>query len=207
MPSLETLILFTGIAFFFGASPGPNFIFVLSQSISYGSNVGIISTIGIGTGGVLYAVAAALGLSTILITSPTIFTVIKYLGAVYLAYLGIKILMDKNYAKGFQKQANTHHQSYVNAYKQGLTTTLLNPKAGLYYISFIPQFVDISLGNAATQLLILGIIQAFAAVSVYIALSLISATVGNLIQHNATFRKTQQIMAGITFILLGISVL
>ncbi len=94
----------------------------------------------------------------------------------------------------------------MKAYRQGFITTMLNPKAGLYYISFIPQFIDTSLKNSELQLLILGTIQSLAAVIVYTFVALFAGKIGTLIKHNATFRKTQQILTGTTFILLGISV-
>jgi threonine/homoserine/homoserine lactone efflux protein len=207
LPSIETLFLFTGIAFLFGASPGPNFIFVLSRSIIYGTQNGIITTLGIGSGGLIYTLCAVLGVSALLATSELAFSIIKYLGASYLIYLGIAVFLDKNYAKSFTKN-DTQKSSIkkMKAYRQGFITTMLNPKAGLYYISFIPQFIDTSLKNSELQLLILGTIQSLAAVIVYTFVALFAGKIGTLIKHNATFRKTQQILTGTTFILLGISV-
>lgn len=199
MPELHTLSLFALTALLFAASPGPNFVYVLTRSVSYGRLEGVMSTLGIGTGALLHTCAAVLGLSALLATSALAFNAVKVLGAAYLIYLGIRVLLSDD----------THAYTSLGkaqgggAYRQGLTTMMLNPKAAVYFLAFLPQFVDPSRGAAASQLFIFGCIQALAAVSVYTCVSLVAGSMSSWLRRSLTFRRAQKWLTGCTYIALG----
>lgn len=203
MPAPNTLILFAGIALLFATSPGPNFVYVLSRSIGYGRKEGFISTLGIGTGALVHTATAVLGISALLTASTLAFNIVKYAGAAYLVYLGIKTLLRRNQLSSLEIDGKS---GTALAYLEGLITMLLNPKAALYYFSFLPQFVDPNLGNASLQLTVFGLMQAFAAITVYTIVALFAGFVGEHIRKRRRFRQAQQRITGCTYLALGAGV-
>ena len=204
MPTPSTLTLFAGIALLFAASPGPNFIFVLSRSLSYGRKEGFFSVLGIGLGALVHTAAAVLGISALLETSALAFSVVKYAGAAYLIYLGLKTLLQKSVEA--EPETARAPSSPWQAVRQGFVTMILNPKAALYYFSFLPQFVDSSLGTATLQLAVFGLMQGMAAVSVYALVALFAGSVGKLFKRHSGFRAAQRTLTGIIYLLLGASI-
>lgn len=200
MPEPATLLLFTATALLFAVSPGPNFVFVLSRSVSHGRAEGLMSVLGIGTGALVHTLAAVLGLSALLATSALAFGAVKLLGAAYLVYLGVRVLLG-NAAALPVAQAGAGDK--VAAYRQGFTTMLLNPKAAVYYLAVLPQFVDPLRGAAEGQLLVLGIIQALSAVTVYTVVAFGAGAVGQLLARNLRARRVQKWFTGLTYIALG----
>ena len=202
MPTLHTLMVFAGIALLFAASPGPNFIYVLSRSIGHGRREGLFSTLGIGTGAIVHTAAAVLGISALLTTSAIAFSLVKYAGATYLIYLGIKTLVNRNRTVSLEST----RPGEFRAYREGLITMLLNPKAALYYFSFLPQFVDPSLGHASLQLTMFGLMQALAGLIVYTLIVLLAGSVGERIRKRRKLRQAQQWATGCTYLALGATV-
>jgi len=200
MPEPHTLLLFAATALLFAASPGPNFIYVLTRSLSYGRAEGLMSVLGIGTGALFHTLAAVLGLSALLATSALAFSVVKYAGAAYLVYLGVRTLLSRSAQTWDVVEGTRNHAA---AYRQGLVTMILNPKAALYFLAFLPQFVDPSRGTAAGQLLLFGVIQTFTEVSVFVCLVLIAGLVSSWLRRSATFVRAQKWLAGCTYIALG----
>ncbi len=199
MPEPHTLLLFAVTALLFAASPGPNFIFVLSRSVSHGRTDGLMSVLGIGTGALFHTLAAVLGLSALLATSALAFSTVKLLGAVYLIYLGIRVLLG-THAPPTASVGETNRSA---AYRQGLLTMMLNPKAAVYYLAVLPQFVDASRGTAPLQLLVFGTVQAFAAVLVYTVVAFLAASVGLWLGQSVRARRIQKWFTGGTYIVLG----
>ena len=200
MPTPHTLMLFSGIALLFAASPGPNFVYVLSRSVGYGRHEGLMSVLGIGTGALVHTTAAVLGISALLSASAVAFDVVKYAGVAYLIFLGVKTLLKRDTATELETRATSGNSK---AYRQGLVTMLLNPKAALYYFSFLPQFVDPNLGNVSIQLTVFGVMQALAAVTVYTLVAFSAGFVGELIRRRKRFRQAQQWVTGCTYVALG----
>lgn len=195
------LLAFCLTALLFAASPGPNFFFVLTRSFGYGRGEGLASVLGIGTGSLVHTLAAVFGLSALLASSALAFSVVKYAGAAYLIYLGVKTLMQRE--KDVTSDARPYQAGNGRAYRQGIVTMVLNPKAALYYFAFLPQFVDPSLGSASWQLLVLGLIQAGAALTVYTGVALSAGTVGGLLKRHSAARKVQKWVTGCIYLLLG----
>ncbi len=200
MPEPHTLLLFALTALLFAASPGPNFVFVLTRSISHGRAEGLMSALGIGTGALFHTLAAVLGLSALLATSALAFSTLKLVGAVYLIYLGVRVLLSDSAQLPF---AVTGAVDRAAAYRQGFVTMLLNPKAAVYFLAVLPQLVDPSIGSASGQLLVFGTVQALAAVSVYTAVALLAASLGRWLGRSAAARRTQKWVTGGTYIVLG----
>ncbi len=199
MPDSATLLLFTATALLFAASPGPNFVFVMTRSVSHGRTEGLMSVLGIGTGALVHTLAAVLGLSALLATSALAFGAVKLLGAAYLVYLGVRVLLAD---AAELPVAAAGAGDKVAAYRQGLLTMLLNPKAAVYFLAVLPQFVDAS-SPAAGQLLVFGVVQALAAVTVYTVVAFGAGAVGRLLARNRRARRVQKWFTGLTYIALG----
>ncbi len=204
MPEPATLLAFSLTALLFAASPGPNFFFVLTRAVSHGRAEGFASVLGICTGALVHTLAAVLGLSALLASSALAFSAVKYVGAAYLIFLGVKTLLQRE--RTDVEVTSLGRTGGARAYRQGVVTMLLNPKAALYYFAFLPQFVDPSRGAPSEQLLVLGLIQAAAALTVYTGVTLAAGTVGSLLRRNLAARKVQKWVTGCAYLLLGTSV-
>src|SRR3990172_3564704 len=132
MPTVETIILFMAAALALNVTPGPSILYVMSRSVGQGRTAGLVSALGLGTGSLIHASGAALGLSVILAYSPLAYTVVKYLGAGYLVYLGVRILLvcDRQHSTAVLARV-----SLTRVFWQGVVTELLNPKIVLFFMS------------------------------------------------------------------------
>ena len=135
--------------------PGPAVLYVVARSLEQGRTAGFVSTLGIGLASVAHVVFAALGLSALLMQSALAFSVVKYLGAAYLIYLGIRTLTSK--AQASRTQA-VQTMKYSQIFSQGFIVNLLNPKTALFFLAFLPQFVDPARGSVVLQIILLGMI-------------------------------------------------
>jgi threonine/homoserine/homoserine lactone efflux protein len=150
MPAPSTLALFALAALALIAIPGPNMIYVATRSMSEGRHAGFASALGLLTGTGINVVAAAAGLSALIASSALAFDTLRYLGAAYLIYLGVRALRSKH--------SQTQPLPRGSAYRQAIVVQLLNPKVALFFLAFLPQFVDPERGPVATQILVFGAI-------------------------------------------------
>ena len=165
MESLSYWTLFFTAALMINISPGPDLLYILSKTIAGGRKVGVASSLGVCTGALVHVFAAAFGLSAILATSVTAFSVVKYIGAAYLVYLGIRAFMTRGTtfdAVEAKKQKTTPWQ----AFKQGALVDILNPKVAVFFMAFLPQFVRPELGHTTAQIITLGMLVIAVAVVV-----------------------------------------
>jgi threonine/homoserine/homoserine lactone efflux protein len=153
VPNPSSLLLFVSTAVVLLAIPGPAVLYVTSRSIGQGRSVGLISALGITVGTLVHVAAAAVGLSALLMSSAIAFSVVKYLGAAYLIYLGIQKLRHDESLAPSQDVARVN---LGHVFGQGIIVNILNPKTALFFFAFLPQFVDASRGNVALQILFLG---------------------------------------------------
>lgn len=158
MPNGSTLLLYAGASLALLAIPGPAVIYVVTRSIEHGRTAGIVSMLGVETGTFAYALAAAAGLSGLIAASVTAFTIVKYAGAAYLIYLGVRKLLERDQAQ----EAVPADRSRL--FLKGALVQLLNPKIAIFFVAFLPQFVDSSRGPIAVQSLFLGTIFTLLAV-------------------------------------------
>ena len=150
---METFALFSAAALALLIVPGPAVLYVVARSIDQGRRAGLVSTLGVGTGSLVHVAAAALGLSAILAASATAFAVVKWAGAGYLVFLGVRRLVGPDEAApGPGRPA----RSLGAVFRQGVVVNVLNPKTALFFLTFLPQFADPSRGPAALQMLLLG---------------------------------------------------
>jgi threonine/homoserine/homoserine lactone efflux protein len=155
MPNWSTLSLFITAALILVFTPGPNTLYIIARSVQQGRVAGIVSSLGIQVGSLFHIAAAALGVSALLLSSALAFSVVKYVGAAYLIFLGVKTLLTR---EKVAEAETVEVKSLSRAFYQGVLVSLLNPKAALFFFAFLPQFVDAKRGPAATQILFLGAI-------------------------------------------------
>ena len=182
--------------------PGPAVLYITARSASQGRMAGFVSVLAIETANFLQAVAAALGLSAILLSSALAFDVVKYLGAAYLIYLGIRKLLasdDGLESEQFKKE------SLRRIYWQGFIVNILNPKTALFFFAFLPQFVDPGRGNVTLQTLFLGVIFVGLAIVTDSMYALAASSLANRLAGNRHFQKGQRYFAGLVYIGLGIT--
>jgi len=149
------LLVFLAAATLLAVTPGPGIFYVLTRTLAGGRREGILSALGTFAGGLIHVVAAGLGLSAVLAASATAFAAIKYAGALYLFWLGVRMVRSRNMPMD-EASASTESS---HAFRQGIATEVLNPKTALFFLSFLPQFVNPQLGHVVIQFLLLGVMS------------------------------------------------
>ncbi len=181
--------------------PGPDMAYVMAQTLSRDKKGGIASVLGISAGIFIHTMIAACGLSILLMKSATCFWIIKVAGACYLLYLGLKLLT----AQAKLTTPNSIAQGEIlYVFKQGFLTNLFNPKIILFFIAYIPQFIQINIGNVFLQFLLFGCLFNFTGALVNTAIVFLSAKLRSYLTKNPLFLKIQQKITGTIFILLSI---
>jgi len=182
--------------------PGPAVLYITARSASQGRLAGLVSVLAIETANFIQAIAAALGLSAILLSSALAFDVVKYLGAAYLIYLGIrKLLASDNGLEGdVIKQ-----EKLSRIYWQGFAVNILNPKTALFFFAFLPQFVDPAKGNVVGQNLLLGAVFVSMAIITDTIYALLASSVAGRLSGNRRFQKGGRYFAGLVYVGLGIT--
>ena len=155
MPPLSGLGLFVVAAFLLLITPGPAVLYIVTRSMDQGRRAGLVSVAGVHAGTLVHIGAAAAGLSAVLTASALAFSVVKYLGAAYLVYLGVRRLLDRSVATA---PADVPAVRLRRAFVDGFVVNLLNPKTALFFLAFLPQFVDVERGHVGGQILMLGLI-------------------------------------------------
>jgi threonine/homoserine/homoserine lactone efflux protein len=199
MPPLETIAVYTAAALLLAVTPGPGILYVLARSLNGGRREGVKSSLGTAVGGSVHVMAAAFGLSAILAASATAFLVVKFAGAAYLVYLGVKMLLEKDHG-------NLEHfetPSSRGAFVQGIVTEVLNPKTALFFLSFIPQFVKPEHGSVVLQFLTLGAISVALNTTADLVVAFFAGPIGQRLRSSLKFRRGQRIVTGGAMISLG----
>ena len=155
MPELHTFAIFALASAAFVAVPGPSVIYIVSRSLAEGRTAGVVSALGIQTGGLVHVLAATIGVSALLASSAVAFSVVKYAGAAYLIYLGLRKLLEGDLPAAAEPGAREDRR---RLYWQGVVVNSLNPKTALFFLAFLPQFVDPERGAVAPQVLALGVL-------------------------------------------------
>ena len=183
--------------------PGSDTMYILTRSIAQGKKAGIVSVLGISTGCVIHTMFAAFGLSAILMSSATAFHVIKYLGAGYLAYLGIRMLLER--APLFEtSERGLQRDDLLKIYRQGMLTNVLNPKVALFFLSFLPQFVRPEQADGALPFLILGGTFATTGTLWCLFLAYSASLMTRALRNNQSIGKILQKGSGLVFVGLGV---
>jgi threonine/homoserine/homoserine lactone efflux protein len=202
IPSHSSLLLFVSAALVLLAIPGPAVFYVTSRSIGHGRGAGLVSALGIGVGTLFHVVAATLGLSALLMSSTIAFSVVKYLGAAYLIYLGIqKILRGESIAPSEQSA----RIQLSRVFGQGIVVNVLNPKTALFFFAFLPQFVDASRGKVAAQVVFLGLLFAAMGVLSDSVWAFFAGTLAHALKRNTRWMRAQRYVSGGMLISLGLA--
>ena len=202
MPAPHTLLLFAAAALGLLVIPGPAVLYIVTRSIDQGRSAGVASVLGIHTGSLVHVAAAALGLSALLVSSAVAFSVVKYAGAAYLVTIGIRKLLEREDTT-IDLAADPPQRSLRSIYLQGIVVTVLNPKTALFFLAFLPQFVDVDRGAVWSQMVVLGfafILLGMLSDSTY---ALVAARAGHLLRSNPRFVKGQRYVSGGIYIGLG----
>lgn len=204
MPTSDTIILFMATSVLIITMPGPSNLYVMSRSLRQGYKAGCISSLGLGTGALVHALAAATGLSTVFNYNPIAYTLVKYLGALYLVYLGINALLAQSTVQ--VPTPISANRTLARVYAQGIVTELLNPKTTLFFLSFLPQFVDPAQGTPALQMLVLGFLFVLIGLPIDLLVALSSGTIARHLARRLWLRRIQKWFSGSVLIGLGIHV-
>jgi threonine/homoserine/homoserine lactone efflux protein len=200
MPNWSTLSLFITAALILVFMPGPNTLYIVARSVQQGRLAGLVSSLGIQAGSLFHIAAAALGVSALLLSSVLAFNAVKYAGAAYLIYLGVKTLLTR---EKLTETKTVEESSLSRAFYQGVVVSLLNPKAALFFFAFLPQFVDATRGAVTMQIMFLGaIVVVLGALSDSIY-ALLAGSAGNLLRGNIKVLRAQRYFAGSVYIGLG----
>ena len=202
MPDLASLGLFFVAAFVLSITPGPGILYTLARSLNGGKSEGLASAFGLFVGGLFHMVAAAIGISSLLMTSALAFTVVKYAWANYLIYLGKRMLLSREMLS-VNPDAAVVPKRHGNAFYQGVITEVLNPKTALFFLSFIPQFVSVENGSILTQFLVLGLITDVLNFAADFIVVIFAELIRQKLQASWRLRQGQRVASGCTLIGLG----
>lgn len=202
MLELSRLPLFILTAVVLLLTPGPAVLYIVARSVDQGRRAGLISVLSIETGNSAHVLAATFGLSALLASSALAFSVVKYLGAAYLIYLGVrKLLSPETVISSVAVPALSHRRIF----SQGVLVAALNPKTALFFLAFLPQFVDSSRGAVAPQMLMLGglfVLMALVSDGLY---ALTAGTLGNWLKKSRPFWRAERYVVGSVYVGLGLT--
>lgn len=201
MVDTTTFLLFCITSFVLMITPGPNMLYIIAGSVGQGRKEGIVSALGVDTGFLVHIIAAVIGLSALLVSSAVAFHIAKYLGAAYLIYLGARILLERAEPKHYETQ---NRKSLWKVYYQGFLTSVLNPKVAVFFLAFFPQFVHVSRGAVAGQILFLGMAFIFIGIFVDLIVALLAGAAGNWLRDRIRFWRVQKWLTGSVFVALGV---
>jgi threonine/homoserine/homoserine lactone efflux protein len=182
--------------------PGPDTMYIVSRSLSQGRRAGVLSAFGISTGGLCHTLLAGIGLSSLLLSSPRLFTYCKIAGSLYLAYLGARFLINSKKG-GIESASYVSNLSGYQIYRQGLLTNLLNPKVALFFISFLPQFIDPVNNLGFISFIFLGSIFLVIGTIWCLFLALFSSKISSVIINNDKYYFFFEKISGLILIGLG----
>ena len=202
LPEPGNIMLFLAVATLLIVIPGPAVLYITAKSIEQGYKAGIISVLGIGAGGLIHVLFAAIGVSAILVTSAAGFSMVKYLGALYLIYLGIRRMLDKN--PFLQKQSTGQRKQLSKIFYEGVVVNALNPKTAIFFFAFLPQFVNLEKGGVTSQIIFLGMLFIVTAILSDMLYVLISGRLGIWIKNNPYYQRVHKYGIGAIYIFLGL---
>ena len=202
MPGFTHLPLFILASVVLLLTPGPAVLYIIARSVNQGRRAGLVSVCSIEVGNFMHVLAATLGLSALLLSSAVAFSVVKYLGASYLVYLGLRTLLTR---EAIQTPGSSQPQSLRRIFSQGVVVAALNPKTALFFVAFLPQFVVPSQGAIAGQMLALGCIFIMLAVISDSMYALLAGTVGQWLKGPRSVGRAERYLVGGVYIGLGVT--
>jgi threonine/homoserine/homoserine lactone efflux protein len=200
MPAKTAFLTFLVAAFMLNVAPGPDMLYVIGRSVGQGRKAGIVSSLGVFVGCWVHILAAAFGIAALLRSSPLAFNLVRYAGAGYLLYLGIKMLAQKSNLSAQELRV----ESLSSIFRQGAVTNVLNPKVAIFFLAFLPQFIDARRGSVVLQILLLGLIFNVGGTLVNLGVAYAGGTLGELLRRNERIARLQRWFTGTIFIGLGL---
>ena len=198
----ERFLWFAFASLMLNLTPGADMLYVATRSTGLGRKAGIVSALGIMGGCMVHIFAAVIGLSALIMSSVYAFTIIKWLGAVYLVWLGLKSMFSR--ASSFLVQQTVTDTRYSRLFWQGVVTNVLNPKVALFFLAFLPQFIDPSKGSTAWQILMLGTWFNFSGTVVNIIVAIVFGRMGSWLSRSPWFTRWQGRLTGLVLVSLGL---
>jgi len=201
MIDLSTLIAYIAVVLGFVFIPGPATLLTIARATSSGTKVGIATGAGIAAGDIFHTIMAMVGISAIIATSATLFSIVKYIGAAYLVYLGIRAIIEKSPT---DPTAGALAISAGKAFRQAVLTEVLNPKTALFFLAFLPQFVRPENGTVMFQLAVLGIVFVVLGLFSTVVFAVSAGRLGSFLRRNPTVLKWQGKVVGGIYCALGV---
>jgi threonine/homoserine/homoserine lactone efflux protein len=201
MPAASSVALFCLASVALAVVPGPAVTYIVTHSIDKGRRAGFVSALGIATGGLVHVVAATVGLSALVASSATAFTTVKLIGAVYLVAVGVRRILSREEDGEIQSVPAPHRELYV----QGVVVNVLNPKTALFFLAFLPQFVDPGRGAIWPQVAFLGILFALIAFASDVSYALLADLLAGRLRRSSRGERLRRWLTGGIFIALGVT--
>ncbi len=205
VPTAPTIALFCAAALALIVVPGPAVTYIVTQSVDKGRSAGLVSALGIASGGIVHVVAATVGLSALLASSATAFTAVKLVGAVYLIAIGLRRLLARDRDELDAEAAPTAAGAPGRLFVQGAVVNVLNPKTALFFLAFLPQFVDPARGSVAGQVAIFGCLFVVLAALSDSAYAVAAAALAGRLRASERARRIRRVVTGSVFVVLGVT--
>ena len=202
MPDAATLALFSLAALALIVVPGPAVLYIVARSVDQGRRAGVVSALGIGVGGLVHVLAATVGLSALVVSSARAFEAVKYAGAAYLIVLGVRRLLTREEAP---EDRDVQRAPLGRVFRDGVVVNVLNPKTALFFLAFLPQFVDPNAAHPAVQIAFLGVLFALLGLVTDSAWALVAGTAGGMLRRSRRFVRTQRYVTGGVYVGLGVA--
>lgn len=203
IPSAAHIGAFAVAGFVLLLVPGPAVLYIVGRSVAQGRLAGVVSVLGITTGTLVHVTAAVVGLSALITSSVLAFSVVKYAGAAYLVYIGIRRLMSRGESP--EEVVSPPPRSLRRLYVDGFVVNVLNPKTALFFLAFLPQWIDAAKGGVPAQIAFLGLLFAFMGLLSDSAYALLAGTAGGWMRRRRGFLKAERYVTGSVFIGLGLT--
>jgi threonine/homoserine/homoserine lactone efflux protein len=201
MPTGSTIALFGLAAVALAVVPGPAVAYIVTQSVDKGRRAGLVSALGVASGGIVHVAAAVVGLSALIASSATAFTAIKLVGAAYLIVVGVRRILGGD----DEESAGAVPAGLRRLYAQGAVVNVLNPKTALFFLAFLPQFVDPDRGSVALQIAVLGMLFAAIALASDASYALLADALAGRVRRRGAAARARRYLTGGIFIALGVS--
>jgi threonine/homoserine/homoserine lactone efflux protein len=200
---MPDILLFLAASALLTIAPGPDIIYVLTRGVSQGRKAGIAAALGFASGCVFHTVLAAVGIAALIRSSEVAFDAVRYAGAAYLVWIGIQALRHRS---AFSIEGANDAKALATIYRQSVIGNMLNPKVTLFFLAFLPQFVNAEAGHVGWQMALLGALFMVNTVVIFGAVALFAAWIGAWMRRKPAIGERLNVFAGITFIGLGIRV-
>ena len=200
---MPDIALFLAASALLAIAPGPDVIYVLTRGVSQGPRAGLAAALGFASGCIFHTLLAALGIAALIRSSELAFDLVRYAGAAYLVWIGIQALRHR---AAFSIEGASDRKALWTIYKQSVIGNMLNPKVTLFFLAFLPQFVNSQAGNIGMQMALLGALFMAVTIVVFGAVALFSGWIGAWVRSKPVIGERLNVFAGLTFIALGIRV-